>query len=486
MKKNVRNMLIMLAVLVVLGGAAALLLLFPKSEGDGVSSQVSEVSSTISETVVDRETEEVSSISVENQNGGFVMVHRDDGFVLEGYEDCDVNTSLVSSCASSILSVSASKNLGSQENLEDFGLKGGSAVTVKIACADGSADDLVLGSGAGESAGRYVLKDDAVYIVSGISEMLDGTVFGFFNTDLYTIPDRTEGTDNGDGTTSVETVEDILYSMKLSGSNFPDPIELTYNPDRLSQYGITSPMIADSSDGRLEDIVTSLKTLSADGVEAVHLTPELLEQYGLAQPAAKVEFDLNNKEHTLTVSASSGGQRYLLLDDRDVVYRVADDAVSAWADTSLLALRSAYIWLINIMDVKNLTFTVDGDMVYSYDVTRTKNEEESTEDNISYDLTIKNAAGQDIDYENYQGLYKQLIAISVLNTNPAEYGDDPAYRVEYSYFDSAEPTVVEFFAVGEDRYAAELNGEYTGQVRKNEVDKIMSRLPSLNENKASE
>ncbi len=487
MKKTTRNFLIMLAVLVVLGGAAAALLFLPQGqEESGSSSQASSSPVTV---VVDWESENVASISVENREGGFRIVPTGENgdFTLDGYEKYDLNTTLINTSAGSLMRLVSSKDLGERENLEDFGLAGESAVNVTAQFRDGSEETLVLGNAGGESTGRYVLKDGRVYIASSASEQLYGSLYDFFNTEVYTVKDRVEDVVNSQGETTQQTADDRLNSMALSGTQFPEPIEVRYDSGKVSGYLITSPITAEAGSTKFNDLITSLKSLSASSVEAAGLTQEVLERYGLSEPCARIEFDLNGEKHTLAVSETNGeGSRYLMADDRDVVYAVPEDSVSSWADAKLLDLRMSYVWLPNIAQVDKLTLTVEGDMVYAYDVTRTKNEEKSTEDDPVYDTTVKNAGGQDVDYENYQDFYQKLIGISVLSTDKTEFSGVPALRAEFAYSNGETPDVIEYYAVGSDRYAAVLNGAFNGLVRKGDPDKLISLLPQLDKNQPVE
>lgn len=484
MKKTVRNVLIMLAVLLVLGGVVAWLMLTPTDVVTDNTSSAVEVSSTVTETVMDREASEVDNISVKNSEGSFVLVAKGEDFVIEGYEDCDVTDSVVTYSASTVLSMQATKNLGTQEGLAGFGLAGEDAVFVEINYLDGTSEELVLGNSAPESSGHYVLKDNTVYIVSGINQQLYGSVFNYFTTTLYTIEDRTEIYVDDEGNETTQAADDILYSVKLSGTNFEQPITINYNSGAISTYVISEPVLAESGGDYYTSVAEALKAPTATGVVAAHLTDETLEEFGLAEPYATVEFDLNNSKHKMSVSAkNSDGTRYLLLDDRDVIYTVSDDTVSTWADCTLTQLRMSYVWLVNIMDVEKLTATVEGDMVYSYDITRTVNEEKSTESSTSYDLSVKNAGGDEIGYKTaYQPFYKKLLAVSVVSSDITEYADEPTLKLEYSYFEKDEDLTIEFYAAGESRYAAVINGSFNGLVRKSEIDKIIDVLPQLDAN----
>lgn len=483
----------MLAVLVVLGGAAAALYFSQPQAEDAQESSLASSSSAVTEKVMDRKAEEIASISVENQEGGFRMVPQsgsEDSFTLEGYESYDINTSQVTVSAESLLSLTPLKVLGERKDLEEFGLSGDSAVNVTLQYQDGGEDQLVLGSLGGESAGRYMLKDGCVYIVPGISTHFYGDVFRFFNTDLYTIPDRTEDKENSEGETTQEKAEDLLERASFSGTQFPENIEVDGDVNRTSTYLITAPVRAESGTTYFGDMVTALKTLSVDKAVAIAETPEELDKFGLKEPFAQIDFRLNGEDHILAVSEKdSEGNRCLLADNTGVVYSVPADTVSSWAEATLLDLRMSYIWLANIMDVKRLSLTTEDGTEYVYDITRTPKEESSSSgaaQQKSYDLSVKNKDGKDIQYENYREFYQQMISVAVLSSEKTEFSGEPAFQMEYRYFENDAADVVGFYPVGADRYVATLNGEFNGLVRKTEVEKLAQTLVDLDAGKTVE
>lgn len=501
MKKTTRNILIMLAVLVVLGGAAALLLL-TSPETDETSSAVS---STPTEEILKAEPAQIAAISVKNPEASFEIIPEeakeeasseeesgasaDVTFTLKGYESYDVDTTQVSTSTRSLLTVNASKNLGQVEDLEPYGLSGDSAVTVDILYKDGGKDTLVIGGKAGETVGRYVLKDGTVYIAGSLSDQLLGSPMVFFSKEVYAVADRVEETTDDEGSASQTTVSDILYSMRLSGTDFDRPIEIKYNEARSSGYQITTPVVAESGSNKFNELVESLKSLTASSVAAAGLTEENLEQFGLKEPAAQLEFNMNGEDHVLKVSAKgSDGTRYLIGDEKETIFQVPGDQVEKWVEASLSDLRLGYVWLPNIMDVSKLSLTVEGDMVYACHMTRVKNEEKSTETKTAYDLTVKNADGKDIDYENYQDFYTKLLGVAVLSSDEAAYSGTPILRAEYEYFSGQDGDTIEFYALDgrDDRYVAVLNGQFNGLVRKSEVDSLLPLISKLNQNQSVE
>ena len=137
------------------------------------------------------------------------------------------------------------------------------------------------------------------------------------------------------------TLADVLYHIEFSGTHLSAPIVIDYDETVVSGYRISQPVTAESGSNTFNEIVTALKSLTANSVAALGRTPENLEAYGLAEPYAQISFDLNGQEHTLAVSeAGSDGTRYLLYDDADLIYTVADDSVSLWAEAQLMDLRA--------------------------------------------------------------------------------------------------------------------------------------------------
>lgn len=487
MKKNLKYILILLIVLVVLGVAAAVLLL-PQDGGEETSSLP--VSSEVAENekITNHETADVKAVAVENTAGSFVMVPDGEEFTIEGYEDFPVNRSSVRSTVDALARLQIAKELGERADLSDFGLSGDECVNVELRYKDGTSDKLVLGATPGETAGRYVLKDGKVYVGLGVSDYLYGNGFEYFSSQLYSIPNRTEQTTDDEGNTTSKEAEDILYHLKLSGTQFPEPIEINYDKKAVSLYLISEPVMAESGNAAMTAVMDDLKALTqADRVVYAGPSEEILEQYGLKEPAAVAEFAMNSSEgHIVSVSAAtSDGLRYLMLDDNNMIYQVHDSAVSSWAASDLMKLRQGYIWLANIMQVQHLTINVDGDILYAFDTTRELNEDRSTEQNPYYDLTIKNAAGQTLDLPTYRSFYQDMLAIAVMNTERTEPIGEPAWEIVYQYFDGRVDRVT-FYPFGDDRYIAQLNGEFNGIVRKSDADKIVARLPEITRTLAEE
>lgn len=482
MKKTARNIIILLVVLIVLGGAVYLLTNLPAEGGeDEVSSELSSSSADERTELFDKQDSYIKSVEVKNSEDEFTIIPTQEdsqlGFTLEGYEDYDFNTNQVAANVRTMLGFKPVKELGSQKSLDSFGL-GSGGVRVTVNYKDGGSDQLVLGSTSPETVGKYVLKDGEVYIVSGVPDAFYSSKFSYFYTSVYVIPDMMEVTEGEDGEATETVAEDKLDYLTISGASFPEQISIAPSSKYMGGYGITEPITAESGNTKFNDLLASLKSLTASSVVDAGLTGEKLRQYGLEEPDAKLSFSLNNVEHTVAVSAKdSENMRYMAVDENDLVYRIDNSSVANWAEASLMDLRMSYVWIANIKDVKKLTVTLGGSEVHSFDITREKNEEKSTEDSTEYDIaTITDEEGKSIDYETYQPFYQKMIGMAVFTLDESSYSGVPAMKIEYEYFSGGSDTV-EYYEVSGSRYAAILNGGYNGQVRGTDFDSVVALLP---------
>lgn len=482
MKKTGKYIVIMLVVLALLGGAVAVLVNLPTEEGNEESSAPS--SSQAGETLLEVEEAKVDSIEIENAKGGFVVVPTDSdsegnvNFTIQNCEKYNMNLGQITANARSVLKITASKNLGSRDDLEAFGLKGEDAAQVTIHCGSES-HSMTLGASTPESGGRYVLIDGQVYVVSNVPANFFGSPMAYFSTEVYTIENRKEETIDEEGNKTETDGIDILYEITFSGKQYPDPIHIEYSSKSTSGYLITEPIVAESANNRFNELLTTLKSLTATSVSSIGDSDEDLEAHGLLEPEAEISFNMNNSQHRLAVSAKdSEGYRYLISDTSDVIYVVENSLVSGWAEANLLDLRMSYVWIPNIKEVQQLTLTVEKDQVYQYDVTRQVNEEKSTEQLTSYDLTIVNAGGENVDYsEAYQPFFQKLISLAVFSQDKVEVSGAPALEVVYKYFDGGSDTLELYRMEDQNRYAAFLNGTFNGQIRGTEVSGVLEIIP---------
>ena len=483
MKKSVKSLLIMLAVLVVLGGAAACLLLFPaESGGEGEASSPA-ASEEPKETLVQMEEEDLASILVENSQGSFEIMpvppeetgKAESGmaeaaytYTIKGLESYSLDKARLQNAAGGVLSLTANRSLGEQEDLAQYGLEDGQAGKVTVNRKNGEPLVLSLGiTSQSGTTGQYILQDGKVYMVPALSDVFAGTALGCVSREVYSIADWTMDGIDENGEATVDTMPDTLFSLEITGESFSQPISLEYvEKSRLNGYLLTSPVVAESGTAACDDLVSALKSLSADTVEAVDVQEGDLAGFGLDKPAARVSFNMNNQEMALVASGKDGdGNRFVMVEGQSIVYKVGNAKVSAWAEADPMDLRKGTICLANIADVEEMSLTVDGDMVYHFTI-----------DSQDGESTVKIPGGREVSYEDYAAFFQKLTALAVFSLEEAPCEGTPAFQVDYQYKNGSGDTVCFYAVEGQDRYACTLNGEFNGLVRGSEFPALLESL----------
>ena len=501
MKKNLRTFLIMLLVLVLVGGGAAALLLTQPTEETAAEEESS--SSQVREPLLDLEPEQVASLQVENAYGAFTLVPLSEEeaqavtsqesaaesaassessvssgqeedthavlFTLEEYREYEPDTLAITEDVEDLLGLAVSKDLGALENLEPYGLEEGDATQVTIQLSDGSAVELAVGTQAGETVGNYVLYQGTVTICNMSTGLLENPLH-YLGTEVYTVESPAASSDTESSSAN------ILYYADITTEE-GETLLLQYD-QMEGTYLLNEPVLAQAEDTAVSQLVTALQSLTASQVAAAGLTQENLEAYGLSQPAASITFQLNEEVHTLQVSAPDAeGNRYLTSEGSQLVYQVAGSAVDVWAQAQAMDLRTGAVWQPSIEDVSSLTFTVEGDQVYQYTVTRTEDEASSTEGSVAYTYTVTDPSGQEVAYEDYQSLFDSAMGLSVLSMDPVTQGETPVLTIQVSYFTLEQQDEIAYYPVeGQERYAATLNGTYSGLVRSSDVTNLLAQL----------
>lgn len=480
MKKNARNLIIMLVVLVAVGAVAAVLLLNPgkmDDYDDGGSSVVSDTSQL--EKLLEIDESEVESITYTVGGESYTILRDSTGeessYTIEGLEELNLDTSKIKSLATSSLTISALKSVGAQGDLEKFGLVPGEdadhGVKVDIKTKSGNTS-YIIGSVSPESNGRYIMLEGSDEIsIASVSAYAFNKKENFISLTVYEVPGLT-GTD-AEGN-AVELTNE-LTSITIKNPELEEEIVVEFNANANVTYTMVSPMKSDASLDKFNNLPEVLKTINAKNVAVAFFTQEDLETYGLAEPSAYIEYTMNGVKHKLTLgNTDEAGDYYMIADDLKSIYTITKASVTDWATGSINNFLSSYIYIPNIKNVKTLTLE-EGSTATKFVTERVLNEEKTTESAPFYDLTIALEDGTSIEYDNYQPLYAEIISMAILSREKTEYDNkNPIFSIEYTYHESAGSDKIEFFELeGKDRYVVEMNGEYSGVMRKVTLDSVI-------------
>lgn len=502
MKKTTRNILATLAVAVVLGGTVTALLLTQPDTEENFSSVSSSASSDTSISLYSYDDSEIESISVSNANGGYKIIAHTETvsttsdtssgeettnttFYVDGVDESLQNTATIDNAANYGTTLSASSEIGAADelNLEDYGLKDPVA-TVTTTLTDGDEVSYSIGNDSPVS-GTYVLYDDTVYAAS-VGTYFDKTNLDFVVTTILTItpPDDSDDSSSSDSSSS-DSDSNEYTQFVFTGSNFPQEVKVVPQSALTSSFKLVSPYEVSVNSTTFESLTSNIESLTATSVAAVNPTDEQLEEFGLKNPTVQMKVSVNGNSYTLLSGKLNGSDRYVMLKGVDVVYVCSEDSVSSWANATLFSLRDSFVWLQDITQVNKVTLKTP-DRTEVFTLTRTENEESSTEDQVAYDYSVTGTDGQDITYSGvFTTYYQTLIGVQLLDeTTETEPTGDLMLSVTYDFYDGGESRVINYYSIGGRRCLVEVNGQIVGVVSESVVQEIIDNLDTVLDNQS--
>ncbi len=483
MKKQTKNIIIALAVLLVLGIAAGALLMTPDNSID--LEEAASQAQGEAELLVDHVITDVKEVVIENGlvNETWTLIPTKDEnaqelnnvFTFKGWEDENVNLTEALAVARSFYMMYSVKEIGEVEDLSEYGLDDGTIKAV-VEYTDGTKETIIIGSAAGESTGRYMLYDGKVHI-GAFSEYLAQKQVDFIDTEVLKMKVETQTDVNGE----VTEAESFMQHIRLSGKNYPEEILLQESDDAVLKYEVSEPIFTGANETQINAIIDQVQSITASGVAAVNATEEDLKIFGFEEPTAVIDFEINNEAHVIRVGTRVNGEYSLMVDDSDTVFVVPESSIDSWVNKSLYDLRDGFVRLASIFNVEKLTVE-DASGKDVYDVDRVKNEERSSEDMPYYDLAITKD-GEPVDYETaYQPFYTDMLSVYVLNEEIIEKPEgDPMFAIHFEHVENGGTEIVEYYAVPDNdrRCVAVVNGEAVGVVRMSDIEDLIAKKAAV-------
>ncbi|MBQ3139621.1 MAG: DUF4340 domain-containing protein [Ruminococcus sp.] len=425
MKKSVKGIIGLSALLLALGGgAAALLLTEPKDGGESSSSSQSEVEKQVKILIYDDKVKGtdpetgadlkgvIKSVKVKNSTDEFYVVQNgvtENGsgiiYTFDGYQEVNMNNALIGTLANNANGLTSEDVV--EENCTDlakFGLEN-PEITVDIEYETGTKCRMFIGNDAPVGDAKYVMIDgvDTVFTVR-ISALANysKTLDDFVETTMLKSPDVYPKVEKL--TVSRKGEDDLILEYDKSSDDEAN------RGGTSSTHIMTSPTFAYLTVERATDIITGMFGLSADSIYAVQCTESDIAEAGLKEPFCSVTMECDDgNDYKLLLSEyfddSEGKSCYAMFEGGNVIY-VLDAEKAKWVTVQPIDVASrmfvaSYVWNITDLSVKS------GDVSYEFDITQTKEpgeDEKLTADNFSVTLN-----GEDFDAERYRKFYSFLI-----------------------------------------------------------------------------
>ncbi len=495
-----------IAVLVV--AIAVLLSIDPPSDTDASASESSSVY------LVEKDEDLLTDITVTNKKGSFKVEYSRDEFVIKELSDYERLTDNYNQIVQYVTSLAAKQTVEKNpKDLEKYGLNEPQS-TVLANYSDGSTFELQVGDKGPDGESYYVKKADenAVYLLSDAktARFLDSKL-DYISTVLTTEDDfDTETVTDEDGEEEEQTVSPEINSFTIIRNDLDDPIvfvptKSSYSNEELTSleciYQLSSPFNANLDSDEGEEPVSLFYAISAEKVVAINITEEKYAKYGFKNPTMQLIMDAKKKKfsHTVTVGSAITNKKgevlayYCIIDDNDVVYRVAADDLT-WLTLDVNDILSDYIINPVLDEVKSVTVTFE-DETYTFNVsgtsgtdssdtddeTESANEEvESTSDDT---LEVK-YNGKELDTDKFRNFYIFLNSLTSTSTVDEEPDGSPVMTITYKYRSKNRSSdVVELIPYGNNKVAISLNGDTHLVARSTYVDRAIENVEKLINNK---
>ncbi|MCM1505875.1 MAG: DUF4340 domain-containing protein [Ruminococcus flavefaciens] len=461
MNKTTKSIIgLSVAVVVLGGGLAGLMLTEPKDKENNEESSVStseESSEVYGEGIVliqDEKNEEsdIKEVTIKNSTDNLHVVMKSPTteessatYTLDGYEDIPLNTALVGTLANNARNMVTGSIVDENcENLSKFGLDSPQA-EVEVKFQTGTVKKFSIGDETPTKSETYVMLDgeNTVYTVAtsylaNYSKTLDDFV------DMVILEEPPEESYPKINSLRIER-EDIDYDIMLEYDKSSD--DGKYSGGTSATMVMVEPTDAYLTVERSEDVTNGMFGLQAEGIYSIHCKESDIAEAGLKEPFCRVTMDCDDgNSYVLLMSEPFTDDNnkkccYAMFEDGNIIYTV-DTENAKWSTVMPIDITSrimigSYVWNITDMSVKT------ADMSEEFVI---EPKDKNADNTKAEDFSVTRN-GEVFDSERYRQFYGFLINASAEEfALDAEIPDTaPAVTVEYTDSYMKKTIKIEFY-----------------------------------------
>lgn len=359
MKTKLKPIIIVLAIVVVLCGVLAFLLLTEPKDDDNSQSDSSMESSLI----YDKNPDDVTEVSVTNSTDSFDVKKDGTNYKVEGYENLPLNEGYISTLFQSVASITAKKTV--EENATDLAKYGLDSSATQVSVTFGDSDKTVksfrIGGEAFKNGQSYFVMDGEKTVYAVDSTQFTGVNQSKTNLLSYTLLDKPETDDK----------YPVIDKVTIYKKNADYPVEIQYDkslvdPD-YSDYAydnvhmLTSPVKQRLSKQYATVVVRGLFGLSATSVYKAEPTDDDYKETGLDDPYCTYTMETGGKVYRLYLGNKTDDKQercYGYFEGRDIIY-VFDNVSVAFAQASASSIVSKSVTTEGIYDLNKIELITD-------------------------------------------------------------------------------------------------------------------------------
>lgn len=394
--------------------------------------------------LTDYTSDKIKSVTLINPDGTFVIVKKDNEWVLSSPTDLKYDSSILSSIVINASSIIVDKTI--EENAQDLAKYGlDQVITVKLMDTEGKETVLEVGDMTPTKGGYYIKeagKNDVYvvssytgkYLVTARNGLRSKQLFDFTSQDLTELAMDRRG-------------ESIFASEK--------------GADASANWLMTKPIKGSMNSSALTPMMEAIANSTIS--EFVEDKPSDLAQYGLDNPKYSFDFKTANETYKLKMGdeKTKGSLIYAQLDGNDEVFTM-DITAYTFLDKPLKEIVDVFAYIVNIDQVKAIDLTMDGKTTkMTLDVYKGE-DGKSDKEKDKFTVNGIDATGTDEeDDQPFRKFYQALIGISLdeidVDGNPIK---EPEITIDYTLKTGS--MKVEYIPKDDNYYYVVRNGEYAG------------------------
>lgn len=476
----------------VIAASLAGVMVFLNSTGEGKdkedpSSKVSASSEDESVVILEKSSDDIKEISVENSYCSFKLYSPASGkSVWEIAELSGINqnstmkNSMISNCGGLEAKKLVEKNAG---DMAKYGLDKPTA-TFKIAYKDGTETAVDVGTEAPNERYSYVRIQGSsdVYMVLGSKlSYFTGPFTDFAALTLIDKPSESDWPEYG-----VETVTRKDWDYEVMFENDPKNIE-----GMLSSQVISSPIFSYLNITGSSAVTHGMWGLTASGCTVLHPEGEDLAEYGISDPFATVSLKGEGYDYLLKIGnevyekdengedTGSPTGYYCYLEGAkgvDAIYTVSLDNLP-WATFRIEDVISSVMTSNYIVDLSEISIDHNGEKTV-YEIESNGSSSNTNEDGSAAEVTKVTCGGKDIDVENFKSLYQYILTCPTGEICFEEPEGSCELTIVQQRSDGGSD-ILEFYKDTSRRYIVKLNGKPSFRIQSTWIDTLMKNAENV-------
>lgn len=437
-----------------------------ENDADGGSGETAAGVETV--TLSDLAPDEVEKIEIRNAEAAYEIVSSSASkFALAGYEKYRQDQEALQTTVRLLSSVTATRIYERDFEKDKFGLtEPGAVVTIT---GKEEAVTFYLGSWNESMSVWYAMKegDEGLYSLGkGIGDKMMASPFALLDRTLLPALDFTS-----------EEMTEHLDRIAVERPDLEEPLEIVASAEPAdaytSAYELVSPVSVKTSLKVMREQIASLFGLSAREIVGIY-DPQKASLYGLDEPSMEMTVRYDGEELTLTVGKivtgngeegkESGGGRYLICSDSDLLYIMEESSLPFFRDT-VDDLFFGMALLPKIDEVKEVYLKLRGEE-YLFALTH--------EETLQVVLD-----GQELDAGLFREFYAFLLEVDIEEINRDSHTGEPVMVVEYRYLDGGADRLEAYELENARRMGVAVNGNPSFEGRAAYLDKLRTELSHL-------